>query len=295
MAIIAIVVAMLLPAVQQSREAARKIRCSNNLRQVAIGFHYHQDAHRFLPSDGWGWTWAPETQRGAGRNQPGGWCYHVLPFLEQEALHARAAGDTDAQRRQQTAELLASPLPLFYCPSRRSPALYPYTLAAFPLVNSDPVTMAAKTDYAVNAGDRILHTPPGPPSADPSVVAGYAWPPLEPMTGVSFVRSEITLADLHDGASNVIMLGEKCVNRLHYQDGKSLGDDADIRRWTMFSPRRDPANYDEIQLFGSAHDEGCYFAFGDCSVRWIRYAIDQASFRHLGNRYDGQPVEPPAF
>ena len=66
-----------------------------------------------------------------------------------------------------------------------------------------------------------------------------------------------------------------------------IGDDADIRRRTMFAPRRDPGNYDEIQLFGSAHDIGCNIAFADGSIRFISYQIDSEVFRHLGNRHDG--------
>ncbi len=300
-AIIGLLISLLLPAVQNSREAARKIQCANNVRQLAIGFHHHHDANRFLPTDGWGWGWVADYQRGTGETQPGGWCYNVLPFIEQQPLHNLAAGGTDAERRQRTAELLQTPIPLFYCTSRRISARYPYTLSA-PLANCDPVTMAAKTDYAVNAGDSIISTPYGPPSSNPIDIANYVWPPYDQMTGVSFVRSQIHLGLLHDGTSQVVMLGEKCLNRLHYGDGTSLGDDqslfigddADIRRWTMFAPRRDPGNYDEIQLFGSPHDAGCNIAFADGSVRTINYSIDQAAWRYLGNRDDGNPVELPA-
>ncbi|HUE72821.1 MAG TPA: DUF1559 domain-containing protein [Pirellulaceae bacterium] len=301
LAIIGILIAMMLPAVQHSRESARKIQCASQIRQLAIAFHLHHDSYRHLPTDGWGWGWVAEQQRGAGEAQPGGWCYNILPFIEQEPLHNLAAGGTDAERRQRTAELLQTPVSLFYCPSRRIPGKYPYTLPD-PLANCDPVTMAAKTDYAVNAGDSIISTPYGPLSSNPGDIASFAWPPYDKMTGVSFVRSQIHFGELLDGTSQVVMLGEKCLNRLHYSDGTSLGDDqslfigddADIRRWTMFPPRRDPGNYDEIQLFGSAHDAGANIAFADGSVRSISFSIDQTAWRHLGNRHDGNVVQIPA-
>ena len=301
LAIIGILLAMLLPAVQESRESARKVHCANNVRQLAIAFHHHHDTYRFFPTDGWGWGWVAEAQRGAGETQPGGWCYNILPFMERNELHEMAAGETDALRRQRTVQLVQTPVSLFYCPSRRQPRNYPYTLPD-PLANADVTPRAAKTDYAVSAGDRIISTPYGPPSANPADIANFVWPPYQQMTGVSFVRSQIHLGLLHDGTSQVVMLGEKCLNRLHYDDGTSLGDDqslfigddADIRRWTMFPPRRDPGNYDEIQLFGSAHDSGCNVAFADGSVRVISYSIDQQTWRYLGNRHDGNPVEVPA-
>ncbi|MGI8980908.1 MAG: DUF1559 domain-containing protein, partial [Pirellulaceae bacterium] len=228
--------------------------------------------------------------------------FNLLPYVEASNLHTMASGGTDSDRRARTAQLLTQPASLFNCPSRRSASVTPYTQVGFPLVNCDPVTQGAKTDYAVNAGDYIIPTPPGPASSDPAVVQAYPWPNLANMTGVSFVRSHIRLADLTDGTSNVILLGEKCLSRNHYSDGKSLGDDqsmyigddADIRRFAMFAPRPDPMNYDEIQLFGSAHDNGCYVALGDGAVRFVSYQVHGETFRRLGNRRDGQVTGFPS-
>ena len=98
---------------------------------------------------------------------------------------------------------------------------------------------------------------------------------------------------------DVVMLGEKCLDRNRYLDGTSagddqsmfLGDDADIRRFTAFPPRYD-TSYDEIQLFGSAHANGCYVGLGDGSVRFISYQINGELFRRLGNRHDGNVTRP---
>src|SRR5262245_25645436 len=85
-AIIAILIGLLLPAVQKVREAANRIKCSNNLKQLGLAMHNCHDVHGYLPSGGWGWGWVGDPDRGVGRRQPGGWPYALLPFIEQDAL-----------------------------------------------------------------------------------------------------------------------------------------------------------------------------------------------------------------
>jgi prepilin-type N-terminal cleavage/methylation domain-containing protein len=81
-AIIGVLVALLLPAIQAAREAARRQKCSNNLRQIAIAAQNHLDAQKIFPTNGWGWFWAGDANRGYKRDQPGGWAYNLLPFME---------------------------------------------------------------------------------------------------------------------------------------------------------------------------------------------------------------------
>jgi type II secretory pathway pseudopilin PulG len=80
-AVIGVLVALLLPAVQAAREAARRTQCANNVKQIALACLQHQEAHRHFPSDGWGWRWLGDPDRGYGRNQTGGWLYNVLEFI----------------------------------------------------------------------------------------------------------------------------------------------------------------------------------------------------------------------
>src|SRR5688572_7915620 len=83
-AIIALLIALLLPAVQKVRESAQRMQCANNLKQIGLALHNHESALGRLPSGGWGWLWVGEPDRGTDRYQPGGWTYSILPFIEQD-------------------------------------------------------------------------------------------------------------------------------------------------------------------------------------------------------------------
>ena len=89
-AIIAMLVALLLPAVQAAREAARRIQCTNHIKQQALACLNHESAHGSLPSNGWGYKWVGDPDKGAGQQQPGGWAFSVLLFLEEGAIYRTA-------------------------------------------------------------------------------------------------------------------------------------------------------------------------------------------------------------
>src|SRR5262245_8528822 len=93
-AIIGVLVALLLPAVQRVRETANRVKCANNLKQISLAILNHQVTCRRLPSDGWGWLWIGDPDRASNRKQPGGWIYNILPYLEQSQLHALGVGIT---------------------------------------------------------------------------------------------------------------------------------------------------------------------------------------------------------
>ena len=91
--IIAILIAMLLPAVNAARESGRRAACSNHLKQLATACRAHEEAQGFLPSGGWGFLWVGDPTLGVGRRQPGSWLYSVLPHIDQQALWNMGGSD----------------------------------------------------------------------------------------------------------------------------------------------------------------------------------------------------------
>ena len=286
-----------LSAVQRATEAARRAQCANHLRNIGLAALNHEAAHRHYPSNGWGFRWVGEPELGYGPNQPGGWIYNVLSYLEHDDVRRMGQGETLGQRRRTFARRFEHSFELFYCPSRRSGPLFPYTEATFLLVNSDVPVSAAKSDYAINAGSREIDGGTGPRSyLDPL----YKWPRLDQMNGVSFVRSRVRVVDVRDGTSRTILAGEKHVPIDAYTTGATtgddqgifIGDDADNRRFTVVTPQPDiflssPPEGRIVHAFGSAHPSSVQFVMCDGSVQRVDFEIDLLAFRRMGNRRDG--------
>ncbi len=169
--IIGILIALLLPAVQAAREAARMSQCANNVKQLALGCLHHESAAKRLPTDGWGTWWTGDADLGTGQQQPAGWLYNVLPYIEQQVMHDMGAGLPTAQKNFANFQRYSIPLAVFYCPTRRPTLTYPWLPAGqnHPVINcsTSPVTNSSpaypvsvvRSDYAVNGGD--YYTAPG--------------------------------------------------------------------------------------------------------------------------------------
>ncbi len=127
--IIGILIALLLPAVQAAREAARQTQCRNNLKQLSLAFHLHEEAHGHYPTGGWTECWTGDPDQGVGILQPGGWEYNILPYIEQSVLHDMGAGLSVMDKAVQNGLRAQTPLATFDCPSRAPRRFAPATLA----------------------------------------------------------------------------------------------------------------------------------------------------------------------
>jgi len=286
MAIIGILIALLLPAVQYAREAARRVQCRGNLQQLGLAFHLHHDTHRAFPQGGERppitrtWMPGPMLAPGAGitpgilENQHWGWAYQVLPFIEQENLW----------REPDSSVVEGSPLAIYFCPSRRAPmVIEPAAGGVDPLDNP-----RAMLDYAGNGGTDEAES--GGIGSDGVVVCLRA--------------GRVNLAGIIDGTSNTLLLGEKRLNVARLgtfqhddNEGWASGWDWDAIRWGNERPARDHRDGSIIGCsgFGSSHAGGFNAALCDGSVRTVSYGVDQGVFRSVCIRDDGQVIQGNEF
>ena len=119
-AIIAVLIALLLPAVQQAREAARMTQCKNQLKQLGLAAHNHNDVYGFFPAGGSSWNYAPDFTASMApeveARQRAGWGYQILPYIEQGNLWSGAGQSTVANAQ---IKIISAVIPGMFCPSRR--------------------------------------------------------------------------------------------------------------------------------------------------------------------------------
>jgi prepilin-type N-terminal cleavage/methylation domain-containing protein len=311
-AIVGVLTALLIPAVQAAREAARRAECGNRVKQLALGALSHESSLGFFPTGGWNKYWLGHPDRGFGKRQPGGWIYNVLPFIEQQALHDLGMNGAGTDIEDANAQRLATPLPIMHCPTRRPAALYRLAYGVQFYLTSGSIAQLARNDYAINGGDYLQQHAASPASLQEGDDPSFHWDDMSHQSGVSHQRSQVKSADIQDGASNTFLIGEKYVNRNNYTDGKDLGDSEtmycgdffDLLRWTGINgkvssgdrnnlPRQDSGTIGEgntVQWFGSAHVGGFNMSLCDGSVRMMSYSINGEVYRCLGNRNDSQAV-----
>jgi len=279
-AIIAILIGLLLPAVQKVREAAARLKCSNNLKQMGLACHNYHDATGYMPPGGFT-PWGAE----------GGWPYRILPYIEQDNLYRlNTANNVDPLRYR------GGPT-LFYCPTRRSPQAIQNQGGRYLM------------DYA--AATPALPNQPGYWDAFwYGDIWGMSWA-NSPYGGViirggqngsgPWYGGKTTLATISDGTANTLLIGEKRLDRRNYfigdwHDDCGWGDawDPDVIRYTGQAtgpnPRPDAVGVSGYE-FGSAHQTGINVVMADGSVRMINYAIDQNTFNALGTRNGGETIQ----
>jgi hypothetical protein len=309
--IIGLLLVLMLPAVQSTREAARKSTCQNQVRQLSLAVLLHQVAHGHFATGGWDWSWSGDPDRGFGREQPGGWFYNTLPYIEEHNLHQLGAGLDYPAELAAHARRIATPVSATLCPSRRVTQLYPFYGPPhnYPIVNAGAYDVSTRIDYAINAGsvddlecqrefelrgESFTESRPG-----------ARWcTDTSRFDGISFQQSQVEPARVIDGLSKTYLLGEKYLPEAHYESGAYSGDNespytgvnVDHTRATSSSVLLVPDTQDGGSkfAFGSAHESGFYMASCDGSVAWVTFGIDPRVHELRGSRNDGQVIDLPA-
>jgi prepilin-type N-terminal cleavage/methylation domain-containing protein len=272
-AIIGVLVALLLPAVQQAREASRRTQCSNNLKQIGLALSNFEDTYKVLPYS------RLDTRET--------WAVLTMQYLEQGNLFNQ--WDLKKQYYDQIPAVRETTLKVYVCPTRRSP----------PKVSLDgdvhqdgtrPHIGGGVGDYAASSG-----TPAGATDYyEGGTFSGTLYTQATAANGVFWYKGPLPMrySMISDGISNTLFVGEKHITVLklnkegsiyngdHGNSFKKAGVGAAFAR----HPNASGSN------FGSWHPGICQFVFGDGSVRPLRNEIDLNVLGYMAHRFDGQPV-----
>jgi len=272
--IISVLSGMLLPAVQKARESSYKIACASNLKQIGIAMISCHEATGILPSGGWGWGWIGDPCYGNGPQQPGGWIFNSLPYMEQSTAYYLPTSTASA------IQLIQTPIKIMNCPSRRTGGPWRANSSCFNQGGFN-YSLAARTDYAANCGNSPAdEVSPGPPSIEAGQ-NGYNFNNSQ-FDGVVFAASYVTISMITAGTSNVYLAGEKYLNPMNYYTGADFADnenlyvgmDNDINRSSATEPMQDTWGVASTFIWGSAHPGSFNMVYCDGSVRPVSYTID---------------------
>jgi prepilin-type N-terminal cleavage/methylation domain-containing protein len=286
-AIIGVLVALLLPAVQAAREAARRTKCSNNMRQITLASLQFEDAQKRLPPGG---VWNP-----SGKAK-GSIFVYLLPYLEQPGLYSTIDFSKDSiedSTLSGTSPIASSVIPGLLCPSDPHPKLY--------------YTLLASHNYAASRGPTAVFN--NPSCSCPNPWQSLAQAPLDDPKNFAgpFTRlgTQVRLAEVSDGLANTIFFGEvrpKCSE--HGRNGWAASNNGNGFCTTLIPINYDTCNDNAANAcnrscnwstelgFRSLHSGGAWFAMGDGSVHFVSQTIDHQLYQYLGGKADGQAAAP---
>jgi len=296
-AIIAILIGLLLPAVQKVREAAARMKCTSNMRQVAIALHGHHDAKGYLPHatynylDGTGGTPAPYT----GYQDRRSWGQDVLPYIEQGALYSRF--DTFMQTAGQSALNFVgydTVIPTLMCPSDPiGPKIKNHWGGG-----GSPTSQGFSGNFVTCAGSGYFNAGGAANSAS--------------LDGVMYAVSRTKLSDISDGTSNTAMVSELILvpdNGAHDIRGRYYNPAhsgvsfstrqppntpiPDVFNWcNVVNPQANaPCINDTANIFvlaRSYHTGGVNVTLADGSTRFVTNGVTPANYQAIGSRNGGE-------
>ncbi len=265
-AIIAILIGLLLPAVQKVRAAAARAQCENNLKQFGLAFQNHHDTLAYFPGGGKTWSTPPtyiNGQPAVGQAQNAGWGFQVLPYIEGQ--NAWKAGATVA---------VGTPIKVFFCPARRGPQTVKYSDGYIGNVTH------ALCDYA--ASD----------SNNNGIVRSNNLAP-------------VVMTQIQDGTSNTMMVADKRLGLQNLgkaqsddNEGYTAGWDWDTIRDSTIQPAQDGLT-NSLSEFGSSHIGKFNAVFADGSVRSINYSVSVSAanpiLERLCNINDGGVIPEGSY
>ncbi|HUQ72699.1 MAG TPA: DUF1559 domain-containing protein [Planctomycetaceae bacterium] len=296
-AIIGVLVALLLPAVQQAREAARRTQCLNNMKQIGLALHNFHDTYGHFPA-----AHSQDPNNIAvdyGQPRPYDdeyyftWLVRILPYIDHSPLYNNVRFEEDAFMNPSTGLpgggfLNEQNITVYHCPSipgGDQPYVYDFP----------PEVRFAHTNYlGVNGTDMFR------------------------FDGILHVNSKVKITDVKDGSSHTLLVGERPPNQGAYwgwwfagagwypwfgAPDTVLGTEERISDGTECLPTAPQSRYQQgsfqfeddgfgddksVWHFWSAHSDGAYFLFADGHVRFIGYTVDRNVFRNLGTRNGGE-------
>lgn len=306
-AIIAILISLLVPAVQRVRESANRTMCANNLRQMGVAVQNYNGVNKAFPP---------------GRiDYDGGvtWAVLILPYIEQGNFYNQW-DITTWRYYYQPADVRATQVPMYYCPTRRTAALQPLSkdianndtpqngapAGSFPGALGDYAGCGgSESEYVSAATPRGLN---GPDSDGALILASVRKATVAPLPfGTASWKSVVTNQRVTDGLSNTFLIGEKHVREKFmglesHGDGSFYnGDNGNLSACrgagTLGVSASTPLARDNNEVFtkqfGSYHPGICQFVFCDGSVRAISVAIDDDSLGRMAARDDGLEIYYP--
>jgi prepilin-type N-terminal cleavage/methylation domain-containing protein len=307
-AVIAVLIALLLPAVQQAREAARRTQCRNNLKQIGVALHnYHDIFNSFPPILVTGPCEWSESPRGIDATGWWTWRVRILPQIEQAPLFNQIDMREDGLVYSVKYEpQMSQNIETYLCPSD------PYAHRVYRPTGwwqqsgpDDKIGYASSNYFGCMGGDGAQVRDWFYPNWDnPTICARHRLlsPMRLPYNGIfRDVNTSTRLRDVTDGASNTFLLGERPGDPS--EDGPQLGwwahgagfdtfgngdSGLDCSEGFFRGDVRDP--WAHMTHFWSLHEGGAHFTMTDGSVHFVSYSIDYALFTALGSRANGDAI-----